>query len=498
MNAPSASFDANAYAASLFAFPAISYQDFESVDDLAVRKEIVSRNKLLQTDTYNRTMNFLRAEKGMEKETFTLTFRKSPNGKTNIVYGIRTILKEILSRPITQNELDFAADFYAAQAARGGNSYFDRAMWQRVIDGNGGYLPLKVRAVADGTVLRIGEPVMSVEGPGELAAVFESVFLRVFFQSVVATEMRMIEDILGEGRVVEFGKRSAVNDRAHVDAVEACYVGGGLRGTSNDAAAAVLPQTVSAGTTAHRYLASYRIEDEAFVNAIEKSDRTALLVDLVDTYSGIEKLIELKKSYRATGKSIAIRLDSGDLLDQALYALRRYAEEGLTDPTLDKIVIADISSMDEIARIEREIEVAGFDPKKYIVYGLGGILVAKNKLRDTVSAAYKLTDREDGATGKLSNDIGKQAIPGTLDIELFDGERVIVQSDEPVRGERLMATVYDNGRLGFSETSDVRAVDLAREKVKASVQSVLAPTVLSEKTKSLRDAVRARFLSNVR
>lgn len=218
----------------------------------------------------------------------------------------------------------------------------------------------------------------------------------------------------------------------------------------------------------------------------------------MDTYSGIEKLIELKKRFRSTGKSIAIRLDSGDLLDQALYALRRYREEGLTDPSLDKIVIADISNIDEIARIERELETMGFDPKAYVVYGLGGILVAKNKLRDTVSAAYKLTDREDGATGKLSNDIGKQAIPGTLNIEIRDGKRVIVQEDEPVCGERLMETVYDFGTLRFSEASDIRAIDAARERVKASVNAALLPSELSPKTEALRNAVREKFLSNVR
>jgi nicotinic acid phosphoribosyltransferase len=55
-------------------------------------------------------------------------------------------------------------------------------------------------------------------------------------------------------------------------------------GTSNDIAVAAIPQLKSSGTTAHRYLASYTTEDEAFRNAIKKTTKIALLVDLVDSY----------------------------------------------------------------------------------------------------------------------------------------------------------------------------------------------------------------------
>lgn len=155
-----------------------------------------------------------------------MTFRKAPNGNPyNIVYGVRNIVKGILDIPVTQIELDFATDFYAAQGEKSGNSYFDRAMWQEIIDNNAGRLPITIQAVDDGTILRPGEPVMSIKGPGELAAVYEPVFLRTFFQSVVATDIHFLEEILGSNRVVEFGKRATVNDKAHIDAVEACYVG---------------------------------------------------------------------------------------------------------------------------------------------------------------------------------------------------------------------------------------------------------------------------------
>ena len=431
----SAPFDFESYKRQEFAFPSISYERFEAIDDLEIRKRIVQKNKILQTDTYNRTMNFLRGEKGRKEEVYTLTFRKAPNGNPyNVVYGVRNTVKGILDLPVTQEELDFASDFYAAQKERGGNSYFDRAMWQEIIDTNDGYIPVTIQAVDDGTILKAGEPVMSIKGPGEFAAVYEPVFLRTFFQSVVATDIHFLEEILGSGRIVEFGKRASVNEKAHIDAVEACYVGGGLKGTSNDVAAAALPRTVSAGTTAHRYLASYSTEDEAFENAIEKTEKIAVLVDLVDSNRGIDKVVALKKKYRDSEKAIYMRLDSGDLLAQAVYAFTQLRKEGMLDPIRDKIIIADISDVSQIRAIETMVHVkCGIDPKDFILYGLGGLLVAKNKLRDAVSAAFKLTQTEDGPTGKLSNDAGKGVIPGELNIEIRDGERWIVQESEEVQ-----------------------------------------------------------------
>lgn len=494
MNASAPRFDIESYREQMFAFPEITFQDFEEIDDLQVRANIIEKNKILQTDAYNRTMTHLQGDNWSKIENYTLTLRKSPNQSYNVIYGVRSIVKRLLGTRITQAELDFAAANYAKQAKRGANGFFNKAMWQKVIDEHDGYLPLEISAVDDGTVLKPNEPVMTVRGPGELAAVFEPNFMRVFFQSVIATDMNYIENLIGTDRVVEFGKRASANEKAHVDAVEACYVGGGVVGTSNDAAAAIIPQIVSSGTIAHRYLASYSSEDAAFVNAIEKTEKIALLVDLVDSYRGIDKIIALKKQYRETGKAIWMRLDSGDLVDQAVYALRAQQSAGMLDPVRDKIVVADIGNVDKIREIEAKVEEAGFDPKQFIVYGLGGLIVAKNKLRDTVSAAYKLTETEEGVTGKLSNDAGKEVTPGRLNIEIRNGERVIVQESEEVRGERLLKPIYRNGAMLFAEKSDIKAIDQARDRVKSSMNLIMFPTRLSQKTQDCQAEVKERFL----
>lgn len=128
-----------------------------------------------------------------------------------------------------------------------------------------------------------------------------------------------------------------------------------------------------------------------------------------------------------------MRLDSGDLKDQTLYALRRLQEEGMLDPALDKIVVADISTIEDIEKIEQAVKDAGFNPRDHVYYGLGELLVMKLKTRSRVSAGYKLTKVNGRDTGKLSNDAGKVPVPGDLNIEIRENERVIVQDSEPVQ-----------------------------------------------------------------
>ncbi|MEI7563758.1 MAG: hypothetical protein WCJ39_09335 [bacterium] len=43
----------------------------------------------------------------------------------------------------------------------------------------------------------------------------------------------------------------------------------------------------------------------------------------------------------------------------------------MLDPKLDKIVVADISTVDDVRRVEDAVTAAGFDPKDFIQYGLG-------------------------------------------------------------------------------------------------------------------------------
>lgn len=111
-------FNTQSYKEQLQQFPDITYQEYQQITDLQVRRDIAKKNKIIQTDSYNRTMNFLKKDKSNEQETFTMSFRRSPNNRYVVVDGIRSTLKDILGIKISQAELDFAKDFYEDQKTK--------------------------------------------------------------------------------------------------------------------------------------------------------------------------------------------------------------------------------------------------------------------------------------------------------------------------------------------------------------------------------------------
>lgn len=469
-------------------FPEISYEEFQEIPYIQDRKEIAKRNKIMRTDAYNRTMDYTKEERWDKNETFFLSLRKSPNDKYNIIYWIKNIVDEICRRPFTQNELDFAIDFYKDQETKGWNSKFNANRWQKIINENNWMLPIKISAVEDGTVLKPGEPAMTVEGEAEFAAIFEPIFLRLFYQSVTATNAQMIEEIIGEWRTVEFWYRASINDEMHMNGMEANYVWAWINKTSADITAAAL-NMMADWTTAHRYFTAYPTEDEAMVQAIEKNDKIWLLVDSVEAYAGIDKIMNLKKKYQTKGKIIAPRLDSWNIANQAVYAIQKQVEMWMIDSNTNKIVAADISSIEDIIKIETAVTEAGYNPKDYIVYGLWGLLIAREKTRDIVSAWYKLSNTENWATMKFAK--WKNSIPGKPNIEIRDWKRYIVQEDEKVNWVRLLTPMYDNWEF-FYERMKIEDMDKARNRMKETKKDIEFETIYSEETKSLIEEVKQR------
>ena len=154
-------FNLSDYQRQLNEFPNISYQEYQQLTDERVRQDIASKNKIIQTDTYNRTMKHIKGERAKKIETFTFSMRRAPEERFVVVDGIRKALKKMLSYPITQQELDFAKEYYEDQTKKGGTGYFNAEMRQEVVD-NGGYMPLSIRAVADGTALKAQEPTLVI------------------------------------------------------------------------------------------------------------------------------------------------------------------------------------------------------------------------------------------------------------------------------------------------------------------------------------------------
>lgn len=472
----------------LFGFPEnLTFEDFLQLDD-DIREEIISRNLILQTDTYNRSMNEYKGERWADQETYVLQLRRASAGYS-IASGIRRHVQNVVKMPITQSQLNFAKEFYANYA---NVPFFNEDMWQSVVD-NGGNLPLEIDAVPDGTAVLAGDPIMRVTGPGELAAHIEPEMHRVFYESLVATTAHEIATKIGADRFIEVGKRGTPNEAMHLQAAVAMFGGGGLSLTSNDAVAASYPENFrDVGTMGHRFVQFYDSELDAFEQAINKTDTVSLLIDLTDSFRGIDMALELKEKYRNTGKAISIRLDSGDIMAQTLYVLEEFKKRGFTDHDLDKLIIEDLSNVDQMVEMDEKIRAAGFDPERFVAYGAGGLLVTKEKERSKISTGYKLAevmnstrDGEIESKLKFSDSAGKESLPGQPTLIQTEAGRVVAQVEEII-GEDLFVPVYRDGELLLD-----RGLEQVREQVTktfAQIKHMIGQkTPKSEATQQMTD-----------
>lgn len=116
-----------------------------------------------------------------------------------IFAGLRRILRDLFTKPVTVEEIE-EADRFLSTAHAGGTKYrFDRDLWVRVVKENNGVIPIKIEAFREGTVAFPYEPIMQITaecGYGMLAVWFESKLLQVWSVMERVTILRWWADYL--------------------------------------------------------------------------------------------------------------------------------------------------------------------------------------------------------------------------------------------------------------------------------------------------------------
>jgi nicotinate phosphoribosyltransferase len=226
-----------------------------------------------------------------------------------------------------------------------------------------------------------GSPILVVEGTFAEAVVLETLVLSVLNHdcAIAAAASRMI--VAAHGRpCLEMGSRRT-HEQAAVAAARAAYLVGFV-GTSNLEAGRrhAIP---TLGTAAHAFTLLHDDEKTAFAAQVASlGTGTTLLVDTYDVEQGVATAIEV-----AGPELGAVRLDSGDLLEQA-YAVR--AQLDSLGARATRIVVT--SDLDEFA-------IASLGAAPVDAYGVGTSLVTGSGA-PTAGLVYKLVARE-GADGEL-------------------------------------------------------------------------------------------------
>jgi nicotinamide phosphoribosyltransferase len=379
--------------------------------------------------------------------------------------GLQSLCDMLFYDPITHAEIDETIAFLAGRKAKNDGTFenweFPEALWRRVVNEFGGFLPLRVTGLPEGSVVYPHEPFMRVEatepGFGPLVPWFESTLLHVWAASERLTAARHFmkhsfnvirsyepatvtdDECMFFARLMihDFGDRAATSpmeselvSKVHnyvwfgTDTFRSAY-----QNWKNGAPAAF---GSSVKALAHRIVQGYAEEAQCYNSMYETAggnEFLSMVGDCYDYWNALEtSLIPLALKAKAdTGgkaKTIVARPDSGDSVEMVVGTLQRADKAGLmaehlcADGVTRKVsttlrfIVGNGEDFASVIEITNAALKAGFVPWRCGIFGIGGHL-RNNINRDHLSTKFALC--EVGASHrpviKLSNTPGKQTLP---------------------------------------------------------------------------------------
>jgi nicotinate phosphoribosyltransferase len=419
------------------------------------------------------------------RATFELFVRQLPPRRGYLVAaGLEQALDYLENVRFSAAEIDFLRRHPAFGHI--GNRFFDYLSEFR--------FTCDVWAVPEGTLIFPDEPILRVTGPIVEAQIVETYLLAVInFQTMIASKAARVATAAAGRAVVEFGTRRAHGIESGVLAARAAFIGG-CEGTSN-VMAGQLFGIPTFGTQAHSWIMAHESEEEAFRRFLELfPEHAILLVDTYDVRAAVEMIIASGRKPRG------IRLDSGDLVEDSIWARRRLDEAGWHDVQI--FASGDLSEERIAALLGRGARLDAF--------GVGTSL-STSVDSPALGVIYKLVEVERGGTvhnaAKFSE--AKVTYPGRKQVYRCSGadgnyrDDIIALDYESVpQGEPLLVPAMRAGKRIAAGTPESRLQEararciagLAR--LPAAVTRLSAPATLpvrrSERLEALLDDVRRR------
>jgi len=396
-------------------------------------------SRALFTDLYQLTMAQAYWQSGTTAPaTFSLFFRSYPPDRSYFVFaGLADVLEYLERFRFTGGDIEglrslgkFDGEFL---------NYLAKLQFRG-----------SVRAMREGSLFFVNEPVIEVTAPVIEAQIVETFLLnQVNVQSVLATKASRVVYAARGRSVVDFAARRTHGTEAADRFARASYMVG-FSGTSNVLAGAThgIP---TFGTMAHSFITCFESEAESFrAYASSFPDSSTFLVDSYDTIHGTRNAIEVAREMRQRGHRLqAIRLDSGDLL-----SLSRKARVLLDGAGLDDVQLFASGGLDEFeldALLRAGAPIDGFGV---------GTKVGVSADAPWTDCAYKLVEYAGQPVLKLSS--GKMTLAGSKQVyrcrdETGDYLRDVIacagEKAPQEDGEPLLHEVMRNGkRLGPQPT----------------------------------------------
>ncbi|MGH8447297.1 MAG: nicotinate phosphoribosyltransferase [Solimonas sp.] len=449
---------------------------------------MTKHNLLLNTDSY-KLSHFLQYPPGTEQVN---TYIEPRGGELSDVlfFGLQAFLKEYLQTPVTRADIDEAEAVAMAHVG-----VFNRAGWERVVDGHGGLLPVEIEAVPEGTVLAPLIPLLQIRNTDPLLfwlpGYLETALLRaVWYPTTVASLSfackkvlrRYLDDTAEDPAAVlpfqlhDFGARGATTN-------ESAGVGGAghlLNFMGTDTVAALLlarrcygePMAgFSIPASEHSTMTAWGRagEADAYRNMIGTfagpQKLMAFVVDSYDVWNAVDRIVgeQLKEQIENTGGRVVIRPDSGDpiavlprliehLMDKFGYRVNAKGYRVLPDCV--RVIQGDGINLDSLPRILEALKMRGIATEN-AAFGMGGGLLQKID-RDTMRWAMKASQVVvDGLPRDIFKapitDMAKRSKAGRWAVVGEPGGYEGLRVEELGTRANLMRPVFRNGELLVDE-----------------------------------------------
>lgn len=112
-----------------------------------------------------------------------------------IFFGLQYYIKEYLNKPITKANIEEA---YALSQVHGIPFY--KEGWDDLLNYRGGHLPLRIRAVPEGSINKVGDVLMTIENTDKrffwLTNWTETLLMKVWYPTTVATKSYAVKQML--------------------------------------------------------------------------------------------------------------------------------------------------------------------------------------------------------------------------------------------------------------------------------------------------------------
>lgn len=452
--------------------------------------DISMSNLILSTDSYKQSM----AAQYPPNTTSVYSYVEARGGKYDetVFLGMQAFLREYLSKPITIEDIDEANNVIDVHMGEG---IFNREGWMYILEEHNGYLPLRIKAVPEGTVVKTSNVLVTVENTDPkcwwLTTFVETIILRgVWYPTTVGSKSREIKKMLRKF-AIQTGNTDDLDFALHdfgargVSSKESASIGGAahlvnFRGSDTLEAITHIVKyydpsemaAYSVPASEHSTITSWGRDNEtaAYKNMFDKFGGKYPIVSVVsdsyDVFNAAENIWgdELKEMVVDSGSTLVIRPDSGEpaeVVGKIAQILDNQFGSTINDKgfkVLNNVRILQgdgLSELIDFDKILMRLVRLGFSTNN-IVFGMGGGLL-QNVSRDTYSFAMKASSIVvDGDSRNFSKDpitdTGKRSKTGRLSLvgDGDGGHRTVSEAQAGI--DNVMQTVYHNGQL-FNQTT---------------------------------------------